>query len=252
MNPFSLQDRRIVVTGGSSGIGLACAQEVARSGGRVVLIARNPERLDRAVASLAGAGHAGLSLDVTDSAALQAALEGQAAHGRIDGLVCCAGVKMTLPLRAMTADKYQEVFKTNVVAALETARIVVGRTVVGEHGASLVFLSSIAGLCGQGGLTAYAAAKGALIAAAKTLAVELAGKNVRVNCVSPGHVLDTGMSDEIFSVLSPDRQADVARPYPLGLGRPDDVAWAVAFLLSGASRWMTGANLVLDGGYSAQ
>jgi NAD(P)-dependent dehydrogenase (short-subunit alcohol dehydrogenase family) len=252
VNPFSLDGKRIIVTGASSGLGLACARMIAGQGGQVVLMARNPQRLQSAIQTLSGAGHAALPLDVTDSEAAQTALGELAAVRKIDGLVCCAGIKITVPLRAMSSEQYANIFAINVTASLEMARIVTRKNIMSGNGASIVFLSSVMGLCGQAGLTAYAASKGALISAARAMAVELAAKKVRVNCVSPGHVLNTGMSDEISSVLSEEQQKEIAQAYPLGLGQPEDVAGAVAFLLSDAARWMTGSNVVLDGGYSAQ
>lgn len=251
MNLFSLKDKRVVVTGASSGIGLACAQMIAGQGGQVILIARNPNRLENAMQTLPGDGHVVLPLDVTDSEALQTALGELAAVRKIDGLVCCAGIQITVPLRAMTSEQYAVIFAVNVTASLEMARIATRKNVMNGSGASIVFLSSVMGLCGQGGLTAYAASKGALISASKALAVELAPRKIRVNCVSPGHVLNTGMSEEISAVLSEEQRQEIDSHYPLGLGQPEDIAAAVAYLLSDAGRWVTGSNLVIDGGYSA-
>ncbi|NCD09788.1 MAG: SDR family oxidoreductase [Negativicutes bacterium] len=250
-NIFSLKNKRIIVSGASSGIGLACAQMIALSGGQVILVARDLNRLNSALKSLSGRGHVSLSLDITDFDVIQSILADQANDQRIDGLVCCAGVQQTLPLRSMSADRYAKMFKINVTASLEMARVVTRKRVFSETGGSIVFLSSIMGLCGKPGLAAYAASKGALISAAKSIAIELAPRKIRVNCISPGHILNTGMSSEIESILSDERKKAIDMEYPLGLGQPKDVASSVVFFLSDAARWITGTNLIVDGGYSA-
>ena len=251
MNCFSLEDKKIVVTGASSGIGFACAKMIALQGGKVILIARNQSRLEKAFEKLPGTGHVALAIDITDSDAVQAELGKEAKTKKIDGLVCCAGKQITLPLRSMSAEKFTDLFRVNVTASLEMSRIISRRNIMNPNGTAIVFISSVMGLCGQPGLVAYSASKGALISASKSLAVELASKKVRVNCVSPGHVLNTGMSDEIESILTEEQRSAMEKDYPMGLGQPTDVAACVAFLLSDAARWITGTNLILDGGYLA-
>ena len=117
-------------------------------------------------------------------------------------------------------------------------------------GSSLVYLSSVTAFKSKPALTAYAATKGALISLAKTLALELAAQKIRVNCVCPG-LVRTGMVEELEEKLLPEQLEKLYAEYPLGLGQPEDVAYAIACLLAPAARWITGSALVLDGGYTA-
>jgi NAD(P)-dependent dehydrogenase (short-subunit alcohol dehydrogenase family) len=120
-----------------------------------------------------------------------------------------------------------------------------------ENGASFVFISSVMGILGQSGKVAYSSSKGALISGAKAMALELAKKKIRVNCILPG-VVETEMSNEMFQKLSEESKKSILEMHPLGLGKPEDIANACAFLLSDASGWITGTNLLVDGGYSAK
>ena len=138
----------------------------------------------------------------------------------------------------------------NVIAGIELARTIIKKKYISSVGASLVYIASVMGINGQPGKTAYSASKGALIAAVRSMALELAPNNIRVNAVSPG-VVDTPMSQKLFSEIPQAAQQAVISMHPLGIGRPDDIAQACLFLLSDASRWITGTNLIIDGGYSA-
>jgi NAD(P)-dependent dehydrogenase (short-subunit alcohol dehydrogenase family) len=160
-----------------------------------------------------------------------------------------AGIQVTRPLQILEPSQVRDVMCVNLEAALQLAR---GFRQKGVHASSgsIVFVSSVAGLVGQPGIAAYAGSKGGLVAAARCLAVELAAQNVRVNCVAPGHV-HTPMAAKLQGTLSAAQFAAIEAMYPLGIGQPEDVAGAVAFLLGGASRWITGTTLVVDGGYTA-
>jgi NAD(P)-dependent dehydrogenase (short-subunit alcohol dehydrogenase family) len=116
----------------------------------------------------------------------------------------------------------------------------------------IVLISSVAGIVGQAGHAEYCATKAALIAIAKSAALELAGDGVRVNCIAPGRVEETGMAENALRQMSPEQIEAIRRRQPLGAGKPGDIAHGAAFLLSDAARWVTGATLVMDGGYTAQ
>jgi len=248
MSPARFAGQTVLISGGSSGIGLAVAQRVAAEGGRVVLLARSQERLDAALAMLVGTGHTAKSVDVCNEDAVAAlARESREAIGPIHAIVCCAGSHAVRPLAVSKAKNFEELYLQNVVSAVNTVRAFL-KPVPADG--SIVFVSSVAGLRGAAGASAYAAAKGALMPLTRSLAMELAGRRIRVNCIVPG-VVETPMSAGFLGSLPPDQKDAVVRAHPLGLGQPADVAAAVAFLASRDARWMTGSELVIDGGLSA-
>jgi NAD(P)-dependent dehydrogenase (short-subunit alcohol dehydrogenase family) len=250
MSKSSLGNRTIVVTGASSGIGLATAQRVAADGARVIMIARGPEKLQAAIATLSGEGHESHAIDVTLEREMADLLKGVRERcGAVHGIVCCAGAHMVRPLAISTADNFAEQYRSNVIGTVNTVRPLL--RAVSAEGASIVFLSSVAGLRGSASASAYAAAKGALIALGKSLAVELAGKRIRVNVVVPG-VVETPMSERFLGTLPEEHRQGIVRAHPLGLGKPTDVAGAILFLLSDDARWITGSEIVVDGGLSSK
>jgi NAD(P)-dependent dehydrogenase (short-subunit alcohol dehydrogenase family) len=244
--------RSVVVTGASSGLGRACAEELAVHGARVVLIGRNVERLTAVQSGLAGDGHELLVLDLKELDRIGAEIGRIAAKvGRIYGFCHAAGVVDTRPLSVTTSETVQRLMTVNVYAGLELAKAIVRRDVMDPAGGSLVFLSSIYGNVGVPGETGYSATKGAIAAAVRAMAIELARRRVRVNTVSPGLVM-TPMTDAALGDLTPEQVAAIEQKHPLGLGTPADVARAALFLLAPATPWITGTELIVDGGYSAQ
>ena len=171
--------------------------------------------------------------------------------GKISGFVHSAGIEMILPLKGMQPSYYEEMFATNTISGFELARIISNKKDINMEGVSFVFISSIMGILGQPGRIGYCSSKGALVSGVKAVSLELAKKNIRVNCILPG-VVDTEMSNEMFQRLSEESKKEIIDMHPLGLGMPEDIANASAFLLSGAAKWMTGSNLIVDGGYSAK
>jgi NAD(P)-dependent dehydrogenase (short-subunit alcohol dehydrogenase family) len=249
-NPMSLQGKRILVTGASSGIGRCCAEVMSRLGAKIVLVARNTERLQQTLDSLEGKGHLVMPFDLADVEAIPNWLKGIASAGcPLDGLVHSAGIQVTVPLKTMKISEYENLMHINTTTAWVLAKSFRQRGVC-QATSSLVFLSSIAGLSGQTGLSAYAASKAALIGLGKTLAQELARDGIRVNCISPG-LVETEMVSLMNSRLTQEQLQTVIQAHPLGLGRPEDVAYAAAFLIADTGRWITGTNLVIDGGCTA-
>jgi NAD(P)-dependent dehydrogenase (short-subunit alcohol dehydrogenase family) len=249
-NPMDLTASTVLVTGASSGIGRETAILLSSLGARVVLTGRNQGRLEETAASLSGQGHRVEPFDLSRSEEISDWLRSLTAQtGPLNGLVHSAGIHITAPLRIMTPQAIEGMLKTNVLSAILLAR---GFCRKGCHAAdsSIVFLSSIAALAGQPAISVYGASKAALMGLAKSLALEWAPLRIRVNCIAPAWVR-TEMTERSEEELSPERFQEIEKTHPLGLGRPRDVANAVAFLLADTGRWITGTTLVVDGGYSA-
>lgn len=251
VNPLDLTGRVFIVTGASSGIGLATSVLLSRLGAKLVLVARSRERLAAARAQLEGSEHWIETFDFAapgDAAGFVKSISAQT--GPISGIVHCAGVQLIRPLRLLAEADLDAIMKVNVSSALMLAK---GLRVKGVHakGASVVFVSSVMGVVGAAGRTAYCASKSALTSMTKALALELASEDIRVNCVAPGFVR-TAMLQQSEATVGPEQMAAVEKAHPLGFGEPRDVANAVAYLVADTGRWVTGTTLVIDGGYTAQ
>ena len=251
-NPFSLKNKNILITGASSGIGKQCAITFSQLGASVILIARNEERLKETYNRLEKGNHLIISQDITEYNKLEEVVNTAVDKvGKIFGFVHSAGIEMTLPLRSMQPSYYEKMFSINVIAGFELAKIISKTKYINKDWASFVFISSVMGIAGNPALIGYSASKGALISAIRSMALEFISKNIRVNCISPGHV-ETEMANKLFKKISEESKKSIIDMHPLGLGKPEDIANACAFLLSDASRWITGTNLIVDGGYSAK
>ena len=247
---MSLEGRTILVTGATSGIGRATAIYLSKLGARIIASGRNRERLDDVVAALDGEGHHGRIFDLGALDAIVPWLKALCAEfGPLNGIAHCAGIQATRPIQAINPGFVMDVLTQNLGAALMLAQ---GFRLKVCHGApaSLVYVSSSAALRTAPGNVVYASSKGGIIAAVKGLGVELVRDGVRVNAVAPAMV-DTPMSDQFRAILSEDNFKRVVDLHPLGLGRPDDVAAAIAFLLADTARWITGSVLCVDGGFLA-
>ena len=250
-NPFTLQNKNIIITGASSSIGQQTAILCSQMGARVALIGRNEERLNETLSQMEGEDHLTLSFDLTSTEGIKGLVTDIVSKlGPIDGLVCCAGISGILPLKLMTVGQQEQYFRTNVYAAIELTRQVLGIKNIRKEGASVIFFSSVMGVVGENAKSLYSMTKGALIAASRSLAVEYAKKKIRVNYISPGVVITPINAYQPY-IADPEKRAELESKHPLGLGQTSDIANACVFLLSDASRWMTGQNLVIDGGYSA-
>lgn len=248
---LDLQQKTILVTGASSGIGKETAILASKFGARVALVARNRESLDSVLAEMHGDGHVIRAFDLTEADGISAIVKSVAEEIQgLDGLVHSAGVHSAVPLRSVSSVEVRRVLEVNVTSALMLAKAFRQKQVRRSSG-SMVLLSSAVGLVGQPGVSAYSAAKGAVLALTRSLALELARENIRVNCVCPG-VVETPMTADLQEKIGKESFQRIAEAHPLGLGAPSDVANAILFLLSGASRWITGSALPVDGGYTAQ
>jgi NAD(P)-dependent dehydrogenase (short-subunit alcohol dehydrogenase family) len=251
MNPMDLTGQTILVTGASSGIGRETACLISQLGAHVVLVGRNVERLAETLRSLDGEGHRVEPFDLALTDEIPRWLKTVASSsGELHGLVHSAGIYRLLPLRVLTSAVLQKSMRTNLDAAVSLTKGFRQKGVCAANG-SIVFLSSVMSLVGQAGVIAYAASKGAINAVTRALAVELAPEHIRVNCVAPGYV-ETEMAAALWSSLTQDQRSAIESMHLLGVGKPRDVAHAVAFLLAETARWITGTVLIVDGGYTAR
>lgn len=252
MNQFSLENKIILITGASSGIGRSCSVECSKGGAGLILIARNEDELQKTVSMLAeNTKVETIIADIAQCENLEELIaEKVSVLGKISGFIHCAGVEKTLPLKKHTPQLYHDIFAVNVIAGFEIAKVLSLKKYKTET-SSFVFISSVAGMVGEIGKAAYSSSKGAVISGARSLAMELSRSNVRVNSISPAMV-NTPILEKMFENIGEDAAEEILKKHPLGIGKPEDVANACIFLLSDAARWITGSNLVVDGGYSAQ
>lgn len=236
------------MAGASSGLGRATALRLAELGAELVLLGRNEERLQE-VAALTG-GQRWRSVDLAGDEAADATVCEIAAEAPIDGLFHSAGTSLVAPMRLTKQAQLRDLFGAAVFGALGVARAVSRKNVI-RDGGSVVFMSSVSALRGRRGMAGYSAAKAATSGLVRALAVELAERQVRVNSIAAG-AIETEMHQDFVGTVSPGMVHNYHSLHPLGFGRPDDVANAAAFLLSDASRWITGVDLSVDGGYAAK
>jgi NAD(P)-dependent dehydrogenase (short-subunit alcohol dehydrogenase family) len=242
-NPYSLEGKTILVTGASSGIGRETSIVLSKLGATPIL-------LDKDVPSM-NADYA-ITFDLRNTDGLKEAVLGIVKHtGKLHGLVHCAGIPYISPLKSLDKDKINEVMAINTLSALELARIFMDRDVFAGDGGSIVFISSVHALVGSPANVGYAMSKAALHGITKSLALELAPKKVRVNCIAPGFV-KTPMAEDIKKFFDSSHNDVIGGLHPLGSGEAEDVAFAIAYLLSDAARWVTGVILPVDGGFTAQ
>lgn len=243
---FSLEGKRVLVTGASSGIGREVAVACAREGATVVAAGRDQARLAETLASLAGSAHVQVSGDLRSPEGRKAVV---AAAGVVDGIVHSAGTTGVRLFRQVDAKHIDEDFAINFDAPiLLTQSMLAGRQVA--TGGSIVFIGSFAAHIGAKGSSIYSASKGALIPAARALAQEIgARQQIRVNVINASYV-ETPMVEQVKDGLLADGESLAAAP--LGPGYPADVANGAVFLLAEASRWITRSILRIDGGLGCQ
>lgn len=242
-NPFSLEGKTVLVTGASSGIGQETAIQCSKMGAKVIVTARNEERLKETLSQLEGEGHQMIMSELTNQEDVEQ-LVGEVPA--LQGLVLCAGKGMTSPFPFSTREKYDEIFNVNFFAPVELLRLLVKKKKL-EKESSVVIVSSVGGnLSFNIGNGVYGASKAALNSTMKFCAKELATKKIRVNSVNPGMV-NTKLIQG--GTISEEQHKLDMEKYPLKrYGEPEEIAYGIIYLLSDASSWVTGHSLVIDGG----
>jgi NAD(P)-dependent dehydrogenase (short-subunit alcohol dehydrogenase family) len=251
--PFiDFQGKWVLVTGASSGIGRAMAVELSRWGAALILVGRDSDRLNETAGLMKPCPYHQLSFDLADYSRIEPVFKELAQRiGRIYGFCHGAGMVETRPLSSSIRKGLQAMMDINLFAGLELARVLCRRDIMEEEGGSILFISSIYARVGMAGQIGYSASKGAVSAAARAMAVELARRKIRVNTLLPG-LVKTAMIDGAFSRLSGNQVKILEDSYPLGPGTPEEVARAGVFLLAPQNTWITGSEIIMDGGYTAQ
>jgi len=246
-NPFSLEGKTILITGASSGIGKAIAIACAKMSAKLIITARHKERLQDTLNQLEGEGHTMILADLSKSEDIDRIVKNVSL---LDGLVNCAGFTIPKPFTFISNENISDVMRVNFEAPVFLSQKLVKQKSFAKP-SSIVFISSVSGVYVTymaGSL--YSASKGAINGMVKGMALELASKSIRVNSVNPAmvntEILSSGVIDEF-------QLKEDMKKYPLGrYGEPEEVAYAVIYLLSDASAWVTGSNLLIDGGLTLQ
>ena len=245
-NPFSLEGKTVLVTGASSGIGRTTAIECSKMGASVIITARNEERLKATMDSLNtefGQEHQMVLADLSSQEGVNALVD-ELPH--LDGVSLNAGIVKTLPVKFINKDDLTEVLNVNMMGPILLAQRLLKKKKI-TKGSSVVFTSSIGGvMISTVGNTMYGVSKGGLNAFMKGMALEMASIGIRSNSVNPGFVATSILS---AGTISEEQLKKNVSAYPLGrFGKPEDIAYAIIYLLSDASAWVTGHTLVIDGG----
>lgn len=251
INPMDLSGKHIMVTGASSGIGKGIAVFLSKMGADIVMVARNEERLKETYNELEPGNHSYYLLDLNNLDEIEKMMDNVCKDGRkLNGLVHSAGISLTTPLQYLKMDDLKSIMSVNFYSFVELAKHFSKRK-YNDNGGSIVAISSISNKVGARGLTAYCASKGALESAIRSMALDLAAKNIRINSIAPG-IIATQIYDGLKEIVNnKDFESDLKKRQIMGVGNPEDVAYAAAFLLSDASRFITGTSVVVDGGYLA-
>lgn len=243
-----LSGKRYLVTGASSGIGMATARQLANDGATVTLAGRDSVRLEALLVDLPGEGHVAEVFELQEADATAEWLKDCTSRsGTFDGVFHAAGIELIRPIRLTKQQQIDSIFASSVYAGFGIARACAQRTVLADGGAVL-FMSSVAASSGQVGMTAYSAAKAAIEGLVRSLACELAVRAVRVNGLAAGAV-ETPMHNRIMRGSADAALENYRTSHLLGFGTPEDIANAAVFLLGPSSRWVTGTTMIVDGGY---
>lgn len=246
-NPFSLEGKTILITGAASGIGRATAIQCAGMGAKVILVDLNENGLRETSSLISREDTEYHALDLTD---LDKLIEMVSSLPKLDGVASNAGIVLSLLAKFSEAKDMERIFKINTFSHINLVQQLITQKRLNK-GASIVFTSSMSGVyCGLAGGSLYGATKSAILGYTKALAIELAPRGIRVNTIHPG-MIETPLTQG--TALSKELLEEDAKNYPLGrYGKPEEIAYSIVYLLSDATAWMTGTQLLIDGGYSVK
>ena len=246
-NPFSLEGKTILITGAASGIGRATSLQCAEMGAKVILVDLNENGLKETQQLIGSDSTEYRALDLTD---LEKLCEMVSTLPKLDGVASNAGIVLSLLAKFSEPKDMDRIFKINAFSHINLIQQLVVQKKLNK-GASIVFTSSMSGVyCGIAGGALYGATKSAILGYSKALAIELAPRGIRVNTIHPG-MIETPLTQG--TALSKELLEEDAKNYPLGrYGKPEEIAYAIVYLLSDATIWMTGSQLLIDGGYSVK
>jgi len=249
-NPFSLEGKRYLITGAASGIGRSTSIILSEAGADLILVDINHEGLVETQKKCNPSDKL-LVLDLANSSIIKKELLAVVMEfGKLDGFVHLAGKSYIAPLKIVNEEKCKDIFSLNTYAAIELAKTFINKKVYNGVNGSIVLISSVYGVVGSAANVGYAMSKSALHGITKSLAIELASKKIRVNCIAPGFV-KTNMLDSASGMFDEKYEEKLNNLHPLGLGTPEDIAYSIVYLLSDASKWVTGSIFNIDGGFTA-
>lgn len=254
-NPFSLTGKTILITGASSGIGQAIAKSCSDQGARLLLLGRDIDRLkETELLCENGEEHKFLSVDLSENQNWNLILNNlltEIGKLEINGFVHAAGVSPTIPFKVLKQKQVLDTFQLNIFSAIPIIQEITKSGIRPSGGSSIILISSVMSEVGEKGKSVYAMTKSAIIGMVKSLALEYADKKIRFNAISPS-VVNTPLSEKSYYRINELAMNQMILNHPLGLGEPSDIGNAAVFLLSNASSWITGTNLIVDGGYLAK
>lgn len=248
---MDLSGKNILVTGASSGIGKGIAIFLSKVGANVIMAARNEEKLKDTYNELEHGNHSYYLIDLNNLNEIEGMIDNVCSGGiKLNGIVHSAGISRTIPIQFLKLDDLKSIMTINFYSFVELVKHFSKRK-YNDNGGSIVAISSISSKVGARGLSAYCASKGALDSAIRSMALELTARNIRINSVAPSMIKTQIYDGLLESVNNKDFEADLKKRQLMGLGKPEDVAYAAAFLLSDASKFITGTSMIVDGGYLA-
>lgn len=250
-NPLNLTGRKLLITGAASGIGRATCIMLSKLGAELILVDVNEQGLLRTQQSCKNNSTV-LNIDLSDADSIrQKVLDVVSVFGQLHGFAHIAGRPYIVPLKGVTEKTCSEIYKLNSYAAIELAKVFTNRKVYAGKNGSIVFISSVYGIVGSAANVGYAMTKAGIIGITKALAMELAPKGIRVNCIAPGFIKTEMMKKESGSFDDSYMQT-LNDLHPLGLGEAEDIAYAITYLFSDMAKWITGSVMNIDGGFTAQ
>lgn len=244
-----IKEKKILITGATSGIGLALCESLLNSNCNVIAVGRDENKISYLKNKYEGFFKF-ISLDLNLFDEYSKIFDNTLGGEKFDGFVHCAGIEETLPLTMYNVESVKKIFDINVFSGIELLRYF-SKKKHSNDGASVVYLSSVMGELGQPGKVGYCSTKAAVLGIVRASSLELSKKRFRVNAVSPG-VVNTPMTQKLFSQMEDQNIQRIKDMHPLGVGEVEDVVPLIVFLLSDNSRWITGQNIKIDGGYSIQ